>query len=948
MADNFLKISSGINLTPQSGTPTSPANGDIWYDLGSNSFKSRANGTTTGLGGTAIGSTITGATTGSIFFAGTSSVLAQDNANLFWADSTNRLGIGTATPSYKLHSTGAAHFGEGTGTMAISDSFIAVNGAGVADQGYVIGQNGVNKWFIANRTSGNYLLFSTTIIDAVTITPTGDVGIGVTPVEQLQITGNFRIPASTSTVGQIKQGSSRIFHSFGTNNLFLGVAAGNFTMTGSGGNTVVGNNAFTDNTTGIANTVMGSNASQGNTTGGSNASFGHSALNVNTTGGSNAAFGRSALQNNDTGSDNVAVGRNALLVVDASSNTAIGKSVLDGLTSGSANTVVGKGSGAGIVTGSNNTILGANVTGLSSSLASNIILANGAGTIKAQHDGTDWTLTGNVHTVNQGELRLRELIANGTDYVAIRAPATLAASYTLTLPADDGTTGQVLSTDGSGVLSWITASGSSDIDIGTTDITNGTPGRILYENGSNVVSEDANLYWFDMDSRLSIAAGTSPLARLHVASNGMTVGQFDQNSTSPNDVLNVKITDSANTSGRHIVLFNPNGNELGIRVPETGLTSYTITLPPAQGAFGDVLTNDGTGELAWSPGGGTVDLQQAYDNGFTITTSSFPVTINGNQGINVAPTLSNSYGLAVTIADAGGFGQGVAISIESQSYGLLVEQDGTGAAAQIRNQNGTTGDVIQAYLQSGGVGMVLDAQHDGNGRVISIVQTNSGNSDSVVYIEVAGESYGIDMQHNGEDGYGINVNMINTNNGSAAIFANHQGQANTVVFQAADENYYVLELQHGAGAGGLMTLKGATSGAVAIFVPNSITDYSITLPDDQGSAGQVLVNTAGDGVLNWATPGGGPDVVIVSSNISGVSGKTYLINTSAARTITLPAPALNAYIVFKDMSGTASTNNITIAQNAVENIEGQAASYVMSTDWGAITLISDGADWFIL
>lgn len=38
-------------------------------------------------------------TTGSIIFAGASGVFSQDNANLFWNDSTNRLGIGTNSPS---------------------------------------------------------------------------------------------------------------------------------------------------------------------------------------------------------------------------------------------------------------------------------------------------------------------------------------------------------------------------------------------------------------------------------------------------------------------------------------------------------------------------------------------------------------------------------------------------------------------------------------------------------------------------------------------------------------------------------------------------------------------------------------------------------------------------------------------------------------------------------
>lgn len=43
----------------------------------------------------------------------------------------------------------------------------------------------------------------------------------------------------------------------------------------------------------------------------------------------------------------------------------------------------------------------------------------------------------------------------GTDIITIQAPASIASSYTLTLPVDDGNNLDVLSTDGSGVLSWV-------------------------------------------------------------------------------------------------------------------------------------------------------------------------------------------------------------------------------------------------------------------------------------------------------------------------------------------------------------------------------------------------------------------------------------------------------------------------------------------------------------
>lgn len=58
-------------------------------------------------GGASIGGTITGGTTGSVLFINPTNTLAQDNANFFWDDTNNRLGIGTSTPSAILHSVGS-------------------------------------------------------------------------------------------------------------------------------------------------------------------------------------------------------------------------------------------------------------------------------------------------------------------------------------------------------------------------------------------------------------------------------------------------------------------------------------------------------------------------------------------------------------------------------------------------------------------------------------------------------------------------------------------------------------------------------------------------------------------------------------------------------------------------------------------------------------------------
>jgi len=48
---------------------------------------------------------------------------------------------------------------------------------------------------------------------------------------------------------------------------------------------------------------------------------------------------------------------------------------------------------------------------------------------------------------------------NGANYMILKANSSLSNNYTFTLPVDDGTTGQALISNGSGVLSWSTISG---------------------------------------------------------------------------------------------------------------------------------------------------------------------------------------------------------------------------------------------------------------------------------------------------------------------------------------------------------------------------------------------------------------------------------------------------------------------------------------------------------
>jgi|TARA_E500000318_G_scaffold111852_1_gene132161 hypothetical protein len=69
-----------------------------------------------------------------------------------------------------------------------------------------------------------------------------------------------------------------------------------------------------------------------------------------------------------------------------------------------------------------------------------------------------------VDFLARAEARFQD--ASGGQYVALEAPATVSSSVTFTLPAADGTSGQVIETDGSGALSFT--------DVATSGFTNST------------------------------------------------------------------------------------------------------------------------------------------------------------------------------------------------------------------------------------------------------------------------------------------------------------------------------------------------------------------------------------------------------------------------------------------------------------------------------------------
>ena len=246
--------------------------------------------------------------------------------------------------------------------------------------------------------------------DGVFVNSDGNVGIGdATPGYLLDVAGDINLTGDLLFSGTALGINSLSDGRVAGNSTFLGLNAGAADDGTDNGNVGIGEGALQSNTTGINNTANGRQALLSNTAGNNNTAYGRYALRSNTTGSFNTAYGLNALYSKTTGNSNTANGFQALYSnTTGNSNTANGYEALRYNTTGSqntangfqagydintatstgANTVIGYNTGRGIVTGVNNTILGANVTGLSSTLSNNIIIADGAGNQRLNIDAS--------------------------------------------------------------------------------------------------------------------------------------------------------------------------------------------------------------------------------------------------------------------------------------------------------------------------------------------------------------------------------------------------------------------------------------------------------------------------------------------------------------------------------------------------------------------------------
>jgi hypothetical protein len=273
-----------------------------------------ANGAATITNATAIGANASVTQSNSL-------VLGSINGQNFATADTN-VGIGTTAPTQRLEVAGNVKV-SGTG-----NGFIFSDGSSMTSAGLTTTSGDVRyaQLAAANSFNGNQSVTGT-------ISATGAVNAGT----QYNIAGN------------------RVMSNTGTENMFVGLGAGN-ANSGSFGS-FFGNNAGQHNTSGDGNSFFGDGAGQINITGQYNSFFGTNA-GQNNSGSYNSFFGALAGQSNLGGSGNTVVGELAGLSNSSENNNTFIGYQANGAAGITNATAIGANAS---VTQSNSVVLGNNV-----------------------------------------------------------------------------------------------------------------------------------------------------------------------------------------------------------------------------------------------------------------------------------------------------------------------------------------------------------------------------------------------------------------------------------------------------------------------------------------------------------------------------------------------------------------------------------------------------------
>lgn len=255
--------------------------------------------------------------------------------------------------------------------------------------------------------------------------------------------------------------------------------------------------------------------------------------------------------------------------------------------------------------------------------------------------------------------------------------ADAAGTYTLTLPTDDGDSGQVLSTDGNGVLSWVSAGGVPTTITVANEATDTSCFIAFFTAASGDLGPKTNVNMTFDSSTGIVTLASSVLTTTDI--NGGTIDGVTIGGASPGNITGLVIT--ANTG------FMPDAND-GAYLGQAGT------------AFSDLFLAEG-GVINWDSGDATItqtgNVLAVAGADFRIATADVGTNADSVPTLSSTNTLTNKTLTSPTIntANIGGITQlaeGASVALDAAG-----SADGAYSGITIAGTAGATlafGDLI--------------------------------------------------------------------------------------------------------------------------------------------------------------------------------------------------------------------------------------------------------------
>ena len=220
---------------------------------------------------------------------------------------------------------------------------------------------------------------------------------------------------------------------------------------------------------------------------------------------------------------------------------------------------------------------------------------------------------------------------------------------------------------------------STGITIGTTAITSGTVGRVLFQGTGNVVSQSANLFWDATNNRLGVGT-SSPISKMQVITDNATSPFAFSSQTSQ--------IAGTTTAGVFSAYSLTNGGYLNCGNPDVGWVNMTYL------AGRHIFSLAGTEAMRIT--GGNLLINTTTDAGFRLDVNGTArvqgnTTVSLNQNLQTSLTVSNttsgasaaSFYIATSSNGSFSFGKN---SAAYTSYKILASNDSV-------IYNATSGDI---------------------------------------------------------------------------------------------------------------------------------------------------------------------------------------------------------------------------------------------------------------